>query len=388
MYRPTIFIQKKRDDVTAQFELSRQWAGIAPPRFTNDFELKPDAAFFRATTSQELLDLLPILLQLHSESIPVLLLCDNQEELSELTSELDIVIASTTTDGPTASGIIFGMLQRQDEVSILRSKVGLMSMMQSNLQEDIDKINEELNSAASLQKEFISSDTSPLHGMHFNALWRPTGVVSGDIYDITKLGDNHISFFIADAIGHGMPAALLSVVLSKTLSSCRTTHEGEFTEPCKVLKVLNEALLDRNGTNARFATAIYGIIDCKTRSLTLAGAGHPPALWIQSNNKTTLLDSKGPLLGVFTDESFVQETVTLGDNDRVVFYSDGFEEVLTANSTTSDLPTHLQAICNFGMKNDNIIESVSNYLNQNAQQTDDLTMLCLHTTSSSVRLAA
>ena len=389
MYQPIIFIQEQSSArLHPQVEVARCWAGSASPKFTKKLSDKPDVAFLHASTVEELLYFLPTLLQLHAENIPALLLCDNQEHLAELTSELDVTVASTTTDAATASGILYGMLQREDQLSILRSKVGLISTMRTTLQEDIDQMNQDLNSAAMLQQEFMSSYTDPVHSMYFNTLWRPTGVVSGDMYDITKLDDDHISFFIADAIGHGMPAAMLAMAISKTLSGCRTDALGNYTSPSQVLNTLNKSILDINGNSARFATAMYGVINCKTRSLTIAGAGHPAALWMQGSSATTMLESEGPLLGIFKDAEFPERTITIGDDDRLVFYSDGFEDVLEECNSKCTMPSHLQAMYNIACKNDNIVEAIGNILDAKTTHHDDLTMLCLHAPAHITKLAA
>ncbi len=389
MYRPTIYIKNQSTTVLQlEMDVVRCWAGTTPPKFTNDIADHLDAAFLHAATVEELLDLLPTLLQLHSEKIPVLLLCDNQEHLVELTNELDIIVASASTDMATSSGILYGMLQREDELSVLRSKVGLISTMRTTLQDDIDQINIDLNSAAMLQQEFMACHCEPVHSMYFNTLWRPTGVVSGDMYDITKLDDDHISFFISDAIGHGMPAAMLAMAISKALAGCRIDADGNYTSPSKVLSTLNQAILDRNGNNARFATAMYGVIDCKTRVLTIAGAGHPAALWMKGSCETEMLESEGPLLGIFKETDFPEHTVKIGSDDRVIFYSDGFEDALDTCNIKSGLPAHLQAMYNIGCANDNIVKAIENVLDTKTSHHDDLTMLCLHAPAHVANIAA
>ena len=372
----------------SQADVLQHWAGDIPPRFTHDAYSTLDAAYLQANSDQELLDLLPTLLQMHTAGVPVLLVCDEKDRLDELTQELDLVTANTSIDGQTASGILYGILQRQDEISILRSKVGLMSTMRLAMQDDMAQLHNDLESAATLQQEVMSSDTEPLHGMYFDTLWRPTGVVSGDMYDITKLDQDHISFFIADSIGHGVPAAMFAMALSKTLVTCRKNQNGTFAEPSAVLSALNKSILDRSANTARFATAMYGVINCKNKTLTLAGAGHPPALWLRTSNKPQLLDSKGPLLGIFEDAIYEQQKISLSANDRVVFYSDGFEDVLKARSSNSSLPSCLQAICDFGKDTFDIVGSIGNYLDRNMPHSDDLTMLCLHASDNSVELAA
>ena len=45
----------------------------------------------------------------------------------------------------------------------------------------------------------------------------PTAWVSGDIYDITRLDEEHVGFYVADVVGHGIPAALLTIFLKQAM---------------------------------------------------------------------------------------------------------------------------------------------------------------------------
>ena len=53
--------------------------------------------------------------------------------------------------------------------------------------------------------------------MHFHTLFRPAGYVSGDLYDVARLDERRIGFYVADAVGHGMPAALLTMFIKHAL---------------------------------------------------------------------------------------------------------------------------------------------------------------------------
>ena len=122
--------------------------------------------------------------------------------------------------------------------------------------------------------------------------------------------------------------------------------------------------------------------------MTIAGAGHPPALWMNGTDAPTLLESQGPLLGIFPDSKFPQTTITLGSDDRIIFYSDGFEDVLELPSKNSNLPPYLQVLFDIGCEHKNIIDGVNTILDRQTAHHDDLTMLCLHAQTHVSRLAA
>ena len=68
--------------------------------------------------------------------------------------------------------------------------------------------------------------------IRFGALYRPATWVSGDIYDVVRLDETHVGFYVADAVGHGMPAALLTMFIKKALLTKRILgHTYEILPP-------------------------------------------------------------------------------------------------------------------------------------------------------------
>jgi phosphoserine phosphatase RsbU/P len=134
-----------------------------------------------------------------------------------------------------------------------------------------------------------------------------------------------VGFFIADAVGHGVPAALMTMVISRSLRMTRAGDKGrEIVSPGEAMTRLNDELCRGKRENPRFSTAVYGIIDTLTRKVTLAGAGHPPPLRI-CGPCMTRVETEGPLLGVFPGEKYGDETFVMGEDETVLLYSDGFE---------------------------------------------------------------
>ena len=77
-----------------------------------------------------------------------------------------------------------------------------------------DKLDEELRLAARIQCEFLPQEFPTMAGVGFDVLYRPAGYVSGDTYDVQQIDDRLVAFYVADAVGHGVPAALLTMLNS------------------------------------------------------------------------------------------------------------------------------------------------------------------------------
>lgn len=213
------------------------------------------------------------------------------------------------------------LCERQQTVKDLCQEMDRLSSFQGGIHGEMTRLHDELNLAAMIQRELLPKSVPTLPGLEFGVLFRPAGYVSGDIYDVSMIGDDRVGFFIADAVGHGVPAALLTVLISRSL---RISEERDSSDPSKSLARLNDEMIACQREAHRFATAVAGMIDLRTRKVTIASAGHPPAMRIRSDGHTPI-EEGGPLLGVFPDQEFPAETFRLEDDETLLLYSDGFE---------------------------------------------------------------
>jgi len=213
--------------------------------------------------------------------------------------------------------------------------------------------------------------------------------VSGDIYDLIRLDEDHIGVFIADAVGHGVPAALMTMVICRSLVTKEITgNTYRLIEPEHVLARLNMEMIRRQGRTTRFATAIYAVVDCRRRTVKLAGAGHPPPVRLLENGSSQTLETRGGLLGVFPDETYDQIEFELAIGDRLLFYTDGFEQAFP--DTAEDAHQRRVPTRQYRSEFDQLsrlpnaaamIDAINQRLDDQAgslHQIDDLTLICMH----------
>lgn len=215
--------------------------------------------------------------------------------------------------------------ERQQLLHAVSRDLHLAQSSQGGLRGEMDKIHEELHLAAAVQRELLPRELPEVPGTTFGVIYKPMGYVSGDLYDVRKLDDRTVGFLIADAVGHGVPAALVTMALSRSLETReRRGDEWRVLEPAEVLNRLNREFCSRPHAAQRFATAVYGCIDLPTMRVTLAGAGHPPPLLLRAGQRVRH-ETEGPLLGVFDDAIFDQVSFDLRPADTLVLYTDGLE---------------------------------------------------------------
>ena len=196
---------------------------------------------------------------------------------------------------------------------------------QLSLNEDTAK---QLEMAGHVQRNFLPTRLPHAGNIRWATMFRPAEWVSGDIYDIARLDEEHIGFYLADAVGHSMPAALLTMFL-KQAAIMRQTINDKYTifKPWEVITTLNLRMSEQELAGCLFATCFYGLLNIKTLRLDYARAGHPYPVLIR-DNQLVQLQSRGGLLGVFPEADFEQKSIQLQSGDKLFVFSDGAEPLL------------------------------------------------------------
>ncbi len=222
----------------------------------------------------------------------------------------------------------------QHEIETLRAEVNVLRNRDETLKFYMHRLDEELRLAARLQQDFLPKHMPEVGNVRFHTLYRPAGYVSGDLYDVMRLDERNVGFYMADAVGHGMPAALLTMFLKNALVTKDISPAGyRLLSPSQTMKRLNDALVEQNLSQATFATAVYGLINATTLRLTFARGGHPSPILLGADGKVQSLEADGSLLGIFPDETFGETTVQLQPGDRVFIFTDGIEVAFSDDQT-------------------------------------------------------
>ena len=245
---------------------------------------------------------------------------------------------------------------------------------------ELDDLDEELRLASRIQRELMPNGPMRFGDVSFDMLFRPAGYVSGDLYDVQRLDEHHVGFYVADAVGHGVPAAMMTVLIKHGMPMKRVSgNDYHILPPHEALRQLNMQMsLQPEGGHVRFATACYGVLNVQTRRLQLARAGHPPPILIHADGRSEYLDADGPLLGVFVDEEFEPAECTMAPGDRLLLYSDGFEMVFK-DTVEGGEPAYVPVLRQLGDgPGDRAIVRLSELLDRqpgSLHQVDDLTVL-------------
>src|SRR5205085_1455670 len=200
----------------------------------------------------------------------------------------------------------------QNEVAALRDELGEVRRRDESLKFYLNKVDDEMRLAARLQQDFLPKSLPQVGRINFHTIFRPAGYVSGDLYDVMRLDEKHVGFYVADAVGHGMPAALLTMFLKMALVTKEIIPGGyRLLTPGQTVGRLNDALVSQNLSHATFATALYGTIDTSTLQVQFARGGHPSPALISADGQIRDVTVDGGLLGIFPAETYDTCTVQL-----------------------------------------------------------------------------
>lgn len=229
-----------------------------------------------------------------------------------------VIVVDRRTPVAMVQGMLVALAERQAAVRSLCGEIEVAERARGGVHGEMTRIHDEMNLAAMVQQELLPRELPEAPGYDIGIIFRPASYVSGDIYGIGRLDEERLGFFVADAVGHGVPAALMTMVISRALK----IEDG--IGPGEALARLNAELSRGSGGAPRFATAVHGTIELSTRRVTLASAGHPAPLRM-GGGEVTPCACEGPLLGVFPDEKFEEFSFELSPGETLLVYSDGFE---------------------------------------------------------------
>jgi len=188
------------------------------------------------------------------------------------------------------------------------------------------RLEAQLEIARQVQLELLPASDPEIDNFDISAYVFPTEEVSGDYYDWVKVFDDQIGIVVADAVGKGIPAALLMSFLRASLRSCAQIGYAPHIAFSKVSSLLRDSIEDN-----QFITAIYGILDSTNKTFVFSNAGHNPPLLIKPDGKYKYVEYGDMALGMFDDLHYHQHFIRFEPGQVMVIYTDGITEA--ANPT-------------------------------------------------------
>jgi serine phosphatase RsbU (regulator of sigma subunit) len=245
------------------------------------------------------------------------------------------------------------------------------------LQKAYQQIDREMELAQRIQASFLPQTFPDIPGCRFAVHYVLCGRVGGDFYDVFRLDENHVGFYVADAMGHGVPASLLTIFVKKGIRAKEVFGQKyRLVPPGEVLQKLNNELIEEQLSDEPFITMAYGLLNHRDATLQFARAGHPYPLYVPQDGELELWQQPGLLLGV-TDAYFPALERRLRPGDKVLFYTDGVDGMAFTDQPPGTPSLLACAERHRRLAGDEFVRRLARDLRTGDSRPDDLTLLAL-----------
>jgi sigma-B regulation protein RsbU (phosphoserine phosphatase) len=147
----------------------------------------------------------------------------------------------------------------------------------------------------------------------------PAELVGGDYFDFIPVSDRLLGVAIADASGHGLPAALQ---VRDVYTGLRMAVERDF-KIVRTVERLNR-IIHESRLTTRFVSLFYGEIE-DDGNLMYVNAGHPHPLHFHGKSVTPLVQT-GVVLGPTGNATYSRGFRRIEPGDALLLYTDGMVE--------------------------------------------------------------
>lgn len=245
----------------------------------------------------------------------------------------------------------------------------------------LQSVQRELQIGQTIQKSFLPSFIPKAEGWEIAKIFTPAKEVAGDFFDVYELPTpNKIGFVVADVCGKGVGPALFMTLIRSLM---RAFGEfGSFTEKEaeKTITLTHNYVIRNHESANMFATVFIGTVDTKTGKIEYVNCGHNPPYVIRNNKIIAELDITDPVVGLFPNDEFHTNEITLEPGDSLFLFTDGVTDIINPrNELFGD-----ERLRSFLEKDITSAEDTLKQLNaalyehmQTADQFDDITMLML-----------
>lgn len=279
------------------------------------------------------------------------------------------------------------IIENADEIGTLAESIDQMEAQVQDyvnsltrLTKEKERVNAELDVAWKIQsgvlpKVFPAFPDKKEFDLY--AMVRPAKEVGGDFYDYYLIDDDHLALVIADVAGKGIPGALF-MMISKVLIKNRMISGDT---PGEALENVNRQLIEGNQADM-FVTVWMAVLEISTGKGIAVNAGHEhPALRRAGQNFELVRYRHSLAVSAMEGVPFKEHEFELRPGDTLFVYTDGVPEATDKSGRLFGTDRMLESLNREpGAKPRvavrHVQEGIFEFV-ENAEQFDDITMLCL-----------
>ena len=195
----------------------------------------------------------------------------------------------------------------------------------------VHRLEKELGEARAFQQGLLPPAEMVIDRLAISSRYVSCSELGGDLFDYVSIGSGKVALLVADVMGHGVSAAMLTGVVKSAFRA----SDAHGYEPL--------AVVDRLWNNMtafgpeKFVTLIAAVLSIEEGRLHYVNAGHPAALLQTKEQGLVRLASTGPLVSpAFRTCKWEEQSVPVGAGDFLLLYTDGVADALAREDDSGE----------------------------------------------------
>ena len=195
--------------------------------------------------------------------------------------------------------------------------------LEKSIVEKNRKMTSDIEFARTMQMNMLP--TKGVYGnLKIDYAYKPSEMLSGDIFDVFTIDNNNVGIYICDVVGHGVAASMISIYVKQTM---RAISKGN-KNITKIIQELHKTFIALNFDDDKYFSMFFCIFNKKNKTLEYLNAGHNCFPFFIRKGNIKQLEAKGyPICNIFDTVEYEIFKKELEENDRIIFFTDGITEV-------------------------------------------------------------
>lgn len=234
------------------------------------------------------------------------------------------------------------------------------------------KMSKDLKFAKKIQEKILPKK-GDVDNIRIDYLYKPSEMLSGDMFDIFNIDRDNVGVYISDVAGHGIGASIMTMFIRQTMRAIK----DDILSPSLALSELHRRFSLLALESDKYFTIFYGVYNKRTKQFKYSNAGHN-CIPIKFNDEhLDLLETKGyPIALLFDELTFKERKIELLKGEKILFYTDGITEARDHNNAQFGVKGVVDTIKN---SPDDILRQIENRFIYHSwgEQDDDYALLLM-----------
>lgn len=175
-------------------------------------------------------------------------------------------------------------------------------------------------------QQHVLPNGGEIAGLTLSTVFEPADEVGGDYFDVISLPSNRVLICVADVTGHGVSAAMSTMLLRALLHTATELHDTT----TEIMEFVNRRFVDAT-LPGDFATVVLVQLDLRSRRLDYVSAGHETGVLVSPDGRYRALESTGLILGIDENGEFESFELSCEPGERLLLVTDGVTETQGAD---------------------------------------------------------